>query len=281
MCIMSTFGLPAVQSVIVYLHTRETARMRRTVEETWRCRLLDAMLPTLLKPPPPPPVESVDLTPEQARQSMAELEERWTVLQKNIYSPHFPANQVLLNMLTFLGILLTFGVMFPPLAAALAVTAIGSGLYARLKVGRFLTAALQQKQVKFFDLVDQECRGVGSLKILLRSAFMLLAFSCCFYTLFLFDTYGDAVGLEGAYWVLIVMPLLPVMLYAAFQLAAWKRMLLGTARPQAGQEPVRDGKMAVELQPRRSSVRKTVAFQENAEEVDGETVNAIFVQEKA
>jgi hypothetical protein len=171
--------------------------------------------------------------------------------------------------------------MFPPLAAALAVTAIGSGLYARLKMGRFLTAALQQKQVKFFDLVDQECRGVGSLKILLHSAFMLLAFSCCFYTLFLFDTYGDAVGLSGAYWVLIVMPLLPVMLYAVFKLAAWRGMLQESALPQAGQKPAHDGSMTMELQLRRTSARKTVAFRENSEEAGGETVNAIFAQEEA
>jgi hypothetical protein len=42
---------------------------------------------------------------------------------------------------------------------------------------------------------------------------MLVALSCWFYTLFLFDTLGDAVGFEGAYWVLIVVPLTPVVLY--------------------------------------------------------------------
>jgi hypothetical protein len=36
---------------------------------------------------------------------------------------------------------------------------------------------------------------------------MVVAYSCLFDTLFLFDTLGDAVGFEGAYWVLIVVPL--------------------------------------------------------------------------
>jgi hypothetical protein len=46
-----------------------------------------------------------------------------------------------------------------------------------------------------------------------NSVWMLIAFSACFYTLFLFDTLGDAVGYQQAYWVLIVMPLVPAGLY--------------------------------------------------------------------
>jgi hypothetical protein len=33
-----------------------------------------------------------------------------------------------------------------------------------------------------------------------------------FYPLFLFDTLGDAVGFQRAYWVLIAVPLLPVVM---------------------------------------------------------------------
>jgi H+/Cl- antiporter ClcA len=43
---------------------------------------------------------------------------------------------------------------------------------------------------------------------------MLVTLSCLFYTLFLFDTLGDAVGFQDALWVLIVVPLLPALLYA-------------------------------------------------------------------
>jgi hypothetical protein len=42
----------------------------------------------------------------------------------------------------------------------------------------------------------------------------VLAMSCVFYTLFLFDTLGDEVGFAGAFWVLIAVPLLPVMALA-------------------------------------------------------------------
>ena len=45
---------------------------------------------------------------------------------------------------------------------------------------------------------------------------MLITISCWFYTLFLFDTLGDSVGFGGAYWVLVVMPLMPLVMYVLF-----------------------------------------------------------------
>jgi hypothetical protein len=55
----------------------------------------------------------------------------------------------------------------------------------------------------------------GFDRILPRAMWMLVTASCWFYTLFLFDTLGDAVGFRGAYWVLIVMPLMPGVLYVS------------------------------------------------------------------
>jgi hypothetical protein len=43
----------------------------------------------------------------------------------------------------------------------------------------------------------------------------LTALSCLFYTFFIFDILGDDVGFYRAYWVLVVMPLVPVVLVAA------------------------------------------------------------------
>ena len=50
------------------------------------------------------------------------------MLQRDLYAPHFPADLVLLNMLTFLGVLLTFSAVFPPLAVALAGTVVGTAV---------------------------------------------------------------------------------------------------------------------------------------------------------
>lgn len=42
---------------------------------------------------------------------------------------------------------------------------------------------------------------------------MLVTVSACFYTLFLFEILGDAVGLKDSFWTLIVVPTIPVYLY--------------------------------------------------------------------
>jgi len=52
---------------------------------------------------------------------------------------------------------------------------------------------------------------------------MLISVSCIFYTIFLFDTLGDAVGWYGAYWLFIVMPLMPLVLFALFHVYSYFR----------------------------------------------------------
>jgi Leucine-rich repeat (LRR) protein len=132
---------------------------------------------------------------------------------------YFNANQLLLNQLTFIGILLTFGVVFPPLAVALALTVCFVILYSRLKVGQFLITCVQLNHLAYLDKINGECTRVVSLPMLRKALWMLVSFACCFYALFLFDALGDVEGFGAAYWVLIVLPLMPVVLYAAFDVA--------------------------------------------------------------
>jgi hypothetical protein len=61
--------------------------------------------------------------------------------------------------------------------------------------------------------------SAGSAGFLRGTAWMLVTLSFLFYTLFLFDTLGDAVGFQDALWVLIVVPLLPALLYAVVAFA--------------------------------------------------------------
>jgi hypothetical protein len=71
------------------------------------------------------------------------------------------------------------------------------------------------------DAVDKECRGIGSAWILRRSVRMVIAFAWCFYTLFLFDTLGDQTGFRNAYWVLIVTPLMPLVMFVVYKCWGW------------------------------------------------------------
>jgi Leucine-rich repeat (LRR) protein/membrane protein implicated in regulation of membrane protease activity len=189
MCFTATFIVPLGQELLARWHRSFPLNSRKS-------RLLNRLLQYPVLPRCDGPRES---TIEQFRWRM-----------------YFNANQIVLNQLTFVGILLTFGVVFPPLAVALACTVCFVILYSRIKVGQFLTKCVELNQLAYVDKINSECTRVVSLQMIRNSVWMLVAFACCFYTLFLFDTLGDAVGFGGAYWVLIVMPLLPVFLYGAF-----------------------------------------------------------------
>jgi hypothetical protein len=124
------------------------------------------------------------------------------------------ANQLLVTLVTYLGVLLTFGTMLPPLGVALAATVAMVVLFTKLKIGRFLCSAEEHGQLdKFVRILEQQCEGAGSASFLQSALWMLVTLSCLFYALFLFDTLGDAVEFRRAMWVLIVVPLLPLCLY--------------------------------------------------------------------
>jgi hypothetical protein len=190
LCLMSAFASPVAQFALLQLHRRAAPRTR------WFA-LLDYVLSRNLKPIIPGKPARV-----------------------NVFSPFFDANQLLLLLFTYLGLLLTFGAVFPPVALALLVTLLAVLYLNKLKVGRFLCQALEQNQLDYVDAVEAESGRSGFLPVLERAVWMLVTVSCWFYTLFLFDTLGDAVGFAGAYWVLIVMPLMPVVLYVLWR--AWK-----------------------------------------------------------
>ena len=140
------------------------------------------------------------------------------VVKRNRFMPIFDANSFLITILTFLGVVLTFGAMFPPVAVAIALTIVSAIMGARFKVGSFVEAALRGNHVEHLRIMGSECNGVGRTASLETAVWMLISFSCCFYTLILFDTLGDAVGFQGAYWVLIVMPLMPLCMYCSYKL---------------------------------------------------------------
>jgi hypothetical protein len=76
-------------------------------------------------------------------------------------------------------------------------------------------------------------------RFLWRSVWTILTVSALFYTLFLFDTLGDAVGLHKAYWVLIVVPLLPLLG------GATETLLQSAAEPRSPPEPEPDRQSSV------------------------------------
>ena len=202
LCLVSSFVTPVAQLLLYRLHRSATP------DTTW-FRLLDLVLPAIFKPLP----EEADSRAEQqtGRSTLNILTDN-----HSNYRIYFPANRVLLQVFTYLGMLLTFGAMFPPLAFALAVTIFIVMYFARLKAGWFIYNAAAAERYRYIRIVMRECQGVGSSAVLTSAMWMLVTISCGFYTLFLFDTLGDAVGFHHAYWLLIVVPLLSPVMYAVY-----------------------------------------------------------------
>jgi Leucine-rich repeat (LRR) protein len=218
MCMVAGVGIPLAQVLLLRLHER--AR----VGSTWHAAL-DVVLPRILKP-------------LRAAAGSSDVSGASPLAARNLYAPFFDASQHVITLLTYLALLLTFGAVFPPLAVYFAVTVVCMAVFTRLKVGRFLenvraddrrsgnaessgreTAAVDSIEhseapaatAGHVAVLEQECEVVGSEKVLGRCVAMVVTFSCVFYTLFLFDTLGDAVGVSGAYWVLIATPLLGIL----------------------------------------------------------------------
>jgi Leucine-rich repeat (LRR) protein len=134
----------------------------------------------------------------------------------------FNANVHFVNLITYLGILLTFGVVFPPVAVAMCATMLSVNWQVKLAVGRFLHDAKKAQAFPLIALVEQDCKGAVSLVKLRRSVFLTIIFACSFLGLFLVDTYGDAEGLSESVPILVVMWIFPVLI----SILAWMRARL-------------------------------------------------------
>ena len=112
--------------------------------------------------------------------------------------------------------------MFPPLGAALAVNIIAGAYFERLKIGRFIELVLQSGKEEYLAVIEVECQGMGSVRKIYQSVWMLVTFSFYFYAMFLFDMLGDTVGVHKAAWVLLAMVLAPAVMYIChYSYASW------------------------------------------------------------
>ena len=132
--------------------------------------------------------------------------------------PLFDSLQLFLDNFTYLSLLMTFGAVFPPLAFSFVITTFLMNKYAIFKLDRFIIYAKEKNRLDYVEVIDSERKGCFNSKVVMRSMWMIVCISCCFYTLFLFDTLRIANGVESSYWVLIVMLLVPLFNYIVYRL---------------------------------------------------------------
>jgi hypothetical protein len=214
--ITAIFVTPLFKHVVQRLHRRATpgtcwhAASERLLPKIMRPILIAAESESPCPPPPTefstPGTDSVDSTATHK------------AIERDVFRPFFDAHMFIITLLTYLGILLTFGVVFPPLALAMSVTMISVAWHGKLAVGRFIQQARELNAPQYIDIIEQECKGAVTIAKIRRSVFIIICFSCFFYALFLFDTLGNEIGKERAFWVLIFMPLFPLLIYEALKL---------------------------------------------------------------
>lgn len=204
-CFVATFISPLVQVAAHKVH----AWLPRY---TLLFRMLDYFLPPALKP--------------------VEMDKP---IIREVFNPIFDANLVLISLLTYLGIMLTFGAVFPPLGVALAVNIIAVAYFEKAKIGRFIGLIIDSGRLGYLDVIEQECQGMGSIFKLRQAMWMLITFSFAFYSVFLFDTLGNTIGIGRAIWVLLVVPFAPLVL-ATVQYARGKHLARMKIKRQASED---------------------------------------------
>ena len=189
LAIFTTFGIPAYELSLLFLYKRATPG-------TYWFRVVNYMLPRILKPVPADSPRSSDVT-----------------------NPVFDGKKFLIALLTCLALILSLGVVTPLLAGCLALCMVGACAYTVLKVGRYLHDVQDTPYAKhYLDAIEAESCGVVN-NIMLRKSFWLLFFlSCWFMSPFLFDTLGASVGFESSYWVLIAIPMFPWVVFFIYRI---------------------------------------------------------------
>jgi hypothetical protein len=204
--IVAGMGVPLGKAAALWL-------LERAVPGTRWHWLLNILVPRILKPIAPATAHSERDENASARLPTGRFAATRVAFTRIRKERLLDANSLINTLVTYLGILLTFGVVFPPLAALMCATMLSVAWQTRVIIGRALHSAQAAGSLHVLKALERDCRVVLSVTSLRRVLFIIVCICCSFYALFLFDTLGDAEGLSRAYWVLIVMPSFPIVLY--------------------------------------------------------------------
>jgi hypothetical protein len=187
-CLTATFASPLANVMLLELYKRA----KDQPDSKW-FQTLNFMLPQIWKPIEGP-------------------------AKINVFRPCFDATQQLVMIMTCIGVLLTFGAAFPPLAAPLLFTILSTYFYSKVIVGRYLQSAMELGKTDHVDMINLECSGCTSPVLLRRCIWMIVTFSCLYYSLILFDALGSSEGANNSFWVFAMSGGLPLVMYGCFRL---------------------------------------------------------------
>jgi hypothetical protein len=166
----------------------------------------------------------------------------------------FRADIRLVSIITDIAIFFTFGTIFPPLAVVGFVSICLHTLTMDVSLGRMIwlaryrypalhcnhCSAINHELISkstilesYLKIINKECHGASQLfsKSLLSLSYLL----SIFWSLFLYDTLGDALGAKKAIWIIVLMGTFAGLLDLVNMLVRWrsKRASLNVMTPSA------------------------------------------------
>jgi hypothetical protein len=122
-------------------------------------------------------------------------------------------NESMICELMFITFIMTFGVVFPPLAIIFFINICANTYSIQVIIGRYISKAVNNKSFESLDTLENNMKVQPLLSTIQKCGWFSIYVSFSFYTLFLFDTLADNVGFSRAYWVLFTIPSMPLCIH--------------------------------------------------------------------
>jgi hypothetical protein len=151
----------------------------------------------------------------------------------------FHKEPFVLRLVGKISILMTFGVMFPPLAVVICVALVADTYTMQLMIGYFLTSISDEQTRRQCVLqLERDCQGVGEEQN--YDSGLVILFAALFYAFFVFDIYGDAAGWRGAIVLSLIVVLIPTIIWAVRMSSLQRRVMtmLGISGGGVPDEPI-------------------------------------------
>lgn len=132
----------------------------------------------------------------------------------------FQVDSFTAEIVNMFGILLSFGVVFPPLGVVIAASLISYTLYYQLLLGRYVELKREKPADSSEEILRMQ-KDASSVGQLFRSSvWVTVPYATVLYAFLLFDTLGDQVGYRSAVWIPIVACCIPILMWLLFKLNA-------------------------------------------------------------
>ena len=140
---------------------------------------------------------------------------QWPTLTMNDSSSDqliiFDQEEYCISILTIMSIILTYGVVFPPLCFAGVIVIYIDSFFTQYRIARLISQLEQRQDSEAKNKMKEDfLKQCENFSKSLSSSIRLLPIMMSIYLApFVFDPMGDAIGSDRAWWVLVVMIAIP------------------------------------------------------------------------